>query len=98
MEIPPEETAIINGIRVYGVEQLCVMKANAYAGRDKIRDLYDLAFLCNNYFNQLSPQTAALLRGAVEYKGIAQFDYVVRNQPDELIDSDKLAEGMSGWG
>lgn len=91
-EIPAEETETINGIRVYGIEPLCVMKATAYAGRDKIRDLYDLTFICNNYFDRLSSQTVALLRGAVEHKGIAQFDYVVRNQPDELIDNDKLAE------
>ena len=91
-EIPAEETEIINGIRVYGIEPLCVMKVNAYAGRDKIRDLYDVTFIYNNYFNRLSPQTIALVRGSVEHKGIAQFDYVVRNQPDELIDIDKLAD------
>jgi len=91
-EIPAEETKTINGIRVYGIEPLCVMKVNAYAGRDKIRDLYDVTFIYNNYFNRLSPQTIALVRGSVEHKGIAQFDYVVRNQPDELIDIDKLAD------
>jgi len=90
-EIPAEETQLINGIKVYGIEPLCVMKVNAYAGRDKIRDLYDVTFICNNYFDKLSLQTVALVRGAVGHKGVAQFDYVVRNQPDELIDSDKLA-------
>lgn len=90
-EIPAEETEIINGIRVYGIEPLCAMKAAAYAGRDKIRDLYDLTFICNNYFERLSPQTTALLRSTVAHKGIAQFDYVVRNQPDDLVDANKLA-------
>ena len=91
MEIPIEETKVINGIRVYDIDSLCVLKTNAYSGRDKIRDLYDVTFICNNYFGSLSPQTVALLRSAVEYKGIEHFDYVVRNQPDELIDNDKLA-------
>jgi len=90
--IPTEETVVVDGITVYSIEPLCVMKTNAYSGRDKIRDLYDVTFICNNYFDQLSPQAIALVRGAVEHKGIAQFDYVVRNQPDELIDIDKLAE------
>jgi predicted nucleotidyltransferase component of viral defense system len=90
-DIPIEETKVLNGIRVYGIEPLCAMKTNAYAGRDKIRDLYDITFIRNNYFDRLSSQAVALLRGAVEHKGIAQFDYVVRNQPDELIDNDKLA-------
>jgi predicted nucleotidyltransferase component of viral defense system len=91
-EIPTNEIKMINGIRVYGIEPLCVMKTSAYAGRDKIRDLYDIAFICNNYYDQLSLPTIALLRSSVEYKGIEQFDYVVRNQPDELIDNDKLAD------
>jgi len=90
-EIPAEETRVINGTRVYCIDALCVLKTNAYSGRDKIRDLYDITFICNNYFNELAPQTIALLRSAVEYKGIEHFDYIVRNQPDELINIDKLA-------
>ena len=91
-EIQDGETETINGIKVYGIDPLCGMKINAYSGRDRIRDLYDLTFIYKNYYDRLSPQTVALLRGAVEHKGIAQFDYVVRNQPDELIDCDRLAE------
>ena len=91
-EIPDGETETIKGIKVYGIDPLCGMKINAYSGRDRVRDLYDLTFIFINYNDRLSPQTIALLRGAVAHKGIAQFDYVVRNQPDELIDSDKLAD------
>jgi predicted nucleotidyltransferase component of viral defense system len=89
--IPTEETKIINGINVYNIEQLCIMKVGAYAGRDKIRDLYDVTFIYNHYADQLTPQAIALLRGAIEHKGIEQFDYVVQTQPDELIDNDQLA-------
>ena len=90
-EIPENETDRINGILVYRIEPLCVMKTNAYAGRDKIRDLYDVTFICNRYFDSLSPQTVALVRGAVEYKGVEQFDFIVKDQHDELIDNEKLA-------
>jgi len=91
VEIPPNETNVINGIRVYNIDSLCVLKTNAYSARDKIRDLYDVTFICNKYYDSLAPQTIALLRSAVEYKGIEHFDYVVRTQEDDLIDSDKLA-------
>jgi len=47
-EIPKEETDRINGILVYRIEPLCVMKVNAYAGRDKIRDLFDVIVGQNN--------------------------------------------------
>ena len=90
-EIPESETDRVNGILVYRIEPLCVMKTNAYAGRDKIRDLYDVTFICNRYFDSLFPQTVALLRGAVEYKGIEQFDFIIKDQQDDLIDSEKLS-------
>ncbi len=91
-EIADEEITVVDGIHVYKINQLCVMKANAYVSRDKIRDLYDLSFICNNYYNQLSDQTISLLQSVLSYKGIEQFDYIVREQHDELIDESKLAE------
>lgn len=91
-EISADETDKINGIQVYRIEQLCIMKIYAYTNRDKIRDLYDVTFIFSNYHDCLSSQTLALLRGAVEYKGVEQFDYVIQNQQDELIDSNKLSE------
>lgn len=91
-EIDPKEVTIRNGITVYNIDTLCIMKTNAYSGRDKIRDLYDVSFICNNYFDELSEPTKSLLRTAIEYKGMEQFDYIVEEQHDELIDEGKLAE------
>jgi len=88
-EIDEAETETVAGILVYKIEPLCIMKVNAYTHRDKIRDLYDVTFICGRYYDQLSPQAVALLRSAVEYKGIEQFDYIMQNQRDELIDNDK---------
>ena len=90
--IAEDETQTINGIQVYKIEQLCIMKINAYTNRDKIRDLYDVTFICKQYFDNLSPQTITLMRSAVEYKGVEQFDYIIKDQYDELIDNEKLSE------
>ncbi|MDR0446102.1 MAG: nucleotidyl transferase AbiEii/AbiGii toxin family protein [Oscillospiraceae bacterium] len=90
--IDERETARVNGVLVYSIEQLCAMKINAYMSRDKMRDLYDIAFICNNFIDSISPQTTALLRNALEYKGLEQFDYMINTQSDELINPDKLAE------
>jgi predicted nucleotidyltransferase component of viral defense system len=91
-EIPDDETTIIKNIAVYKLEPLCIMKVNAYAGRDKMRDLYDLTFICNNFFDQLSMQAISLIRNAIEYKGIEHFDFLMKDQRDELINSDKLTD------
>ncbi len=84
----------INGIIVYSINDLCLQKASAYAQRDKIRDLFDLTFITNNFYNELNPFVRSALRSSIEYKGLQQFDYVVKDQPDELIDVDVLAENF----
>lgn len=90
-EIDTNEITVVNGIRVYKIEDLCIMKTNAYSSRDRIRDLYDITFICNNYYDQLSAKTISLLRSAIEYKGIEQFDYIIKDQHDDLINEEKLA-------
>jgi predicted nucleotidyltransferase component of viral defense system len=89
--ISADETRKINGILVYDIDTLCRMKTNAYSSRDKIRDLYDVTFICNHYYDDLSSQTISQMQEALSYKGIEQFDYILREQQDELIDENKLA-------
>ena len=84
----------INGINVYTIDALARTKAIAHQGLGKIRDLYDLSFICNNYYEKLSYPTRATIRDALSYKGIEQFDYLVATQTDPLIDKDKLAVGF----
>ena len=91
-KINPDFLTNIKGISVYTLDRLCQQKAMAYQGRDKIRDLYDLSFICNNYFKELSEDTRELLRDALSYKGFEHFDYITSTQEDPLINKDKLAE------
>ena len=88
--IPSEDTTCINNINVYTIDRIAQMKANAYAARDKIRDLYDITFICNHYFDKLSSTTKNIITDAVGNKGIEQFDYLVKTQNDPLIDTNKL--------
>jgi predicted nucleotidyltransferase component of viral defense system len=46
--IPKFKYIIINGIRVYKLEQIAITKLNAFITRDKIRDLYDITFIINH--------------------------------------------------
>ena len=90
--IEREFTAKINGIRVYDIDSIASMKALAYGQRDKIRDLYDITFIVNNYWKQLDKRTQAIIRDSVSRKGIEQFDYIVATQKDDLIDESELSE------
>jgi hypothetical protein len=47
--IPKESVVVINGIKVFELNVIAKMKLNAYVERDKIRDMYDVSFIINNY-------------------------------------------------
>lgn len=81
----------INGISVYKINEIFGMKINAYNGRDKIRDLYDVVYIVRNFKQELSDERIDMLKDALSFKGLEQFDYLLKTQTDELIDNEKLA-------
>lgn len=92
--IPEEDTIIINGIKTYTINVMTELKVSAYQQRDKIRDLFDITFIINNYYNDLEKGTKRILRNALEYKGLEHFDYIISTQKDELINQDILASSF----
>lgn len=88
------ECSVINSILVYNVEVILSMKLNAFNHRDKIRDLFDIVFIYSNYKSYLSSSIILMLRDAIEYKGLEQFDFLVRDRSDELIDNSVLLDGF----
>lgn len=81
----------INGITVYSIDSLFQQKCDAYLGRERIRDLYDVCFIFENYRPQLSKSSIKQLQRAFTYKGIDEVDALVSEQKDVLIDGDELA-------
>ena len=67
--ISPDDYTKINGITVYKLDELCRMKTHAYSSRDRIRDLYDLTFICNNYWNELSDNILSPCRTVYPIRG-----------------------------
>ena len=92
--IPENEIETIKGIKVYNINTIAIMKANAFSSRDKIRDLFDVSFIVNRYYEALSSDTKMLIQDAFLHKGIEQFDHLARNDEDNLIDRNKLAESF----
>jgi predicted nucleotidyltransferase component of viral defense system len=88
------DCCILNGILVYNIDAIMFMKLNAFNSRDKIRDLYDVTFIYLNYKQNLSHQSIMSLRNSLEYRGIEQFDYLVNNQSDNLINNNELSENF----
>ncbi len=60
----------IDGMNVYDVAHIGELKANAFVGRDKGRDTYDIAFLIENYASELRPETWKLIKKNIDDKGI----------------------------
>lgn len=89
--IQPTAYTEINGILVYGITQILSQKISAYYGRDRLRDLFDIVFIAKNYWIYIPESHRELLVEALYYKGLEHFDYIIREQSDELIDKDVLA-------
>lgn len=85
--IDSSEFTIINGILVYTISSILTFKLNAYNQRDKIRDLYDVVFICKNYWSCIPKTLQLQLVDSLSYKGLEHFDYLISTQQDELIDS-----------
>lgn len=88
------DSIIKNGIRTYPIDTLAQMKMTAFMSRDRIRDLYDVSFITNNYWEELSQPIQRLYRTGFSEKGIEQFDLMCATQDDDLIDKDSLAESF----
>lgn len=53
-ELNKKDTTVINGIRVYKIENLISQKLDAGQNRSKVRDLYDLNYLSENFSHAFS--------------------------------------------
>ena len=92
--IPSNSTIMKDGIRIYNINFMAFSKANAYRDRDKLRDLFDLCFICNNFYAQLDESTKWNLADSFARKGFDHLDYLLSQQHDPLIDEDKLVESF----
>jgi len=92
LKINEDRLTIIGGILVYNIDTLFMMKINAFIARDRIRDLYDVAFIYKEYAGLLTLPRLESLQDSLKFKGLDYFDYIVRTQADELIPVDKLVD------
>ena len=93
------DTGLVKNILVYNIQNILSMKLLAYSGRDKIRDLYDIVFISLQYWNVLGESLQFMVRDALAFKGVEQYDFVIKDQIDDLIDNEELASSfLLLWG
>lgn len=91
-DIDAEDIKIIKGIKTYSIDFLAELKISAYYMRDTIRDLYYIPFIINNYWDSLSKDRKKSFRIALMNKGLEQYDFLISQQTDNLVDKDKLLD------
>ena len=92
--IPEDAYQKTIGVAVYNINNLANMKAMAYMGRNRLRDLFDITFIVNNYYDQLDSSVRSGIISAFQYKGLDQFDYITSQQSDPLIDPKVLQDSF----
>lgn len=90
--ISTHEFVLFDGVKVYTIDRLAQFKTNAYLARDRLRDLFDVSYIINSYWNQLSDTVRTNIADALSVKGIEQFDALIAENSDPLIDAELLAE------
>ena len=79
-----------SGILVYTLNDLTRLKALAFNKRDKIRDLYDVVFICQNYWQSLCNENKKLIVDSFCRKGIDYYEYISETQQNEFINNEAL--------
>lgn len=92
--IPEDSYKKISGMMVYNIDHLANMKAMAYLDRNRLRDLFDVTFIVNKYYEQLSSLARSGLISAFQHKGLEHFDYITSQQSDPLIDPKVLEDSF----
>lgn len=88
--LPNTMMAEMNSVLTYTVNRLAKQKANAFQNRDKIRDIYDLCYIYDTYEAVLTEETLVDIQDAFLSKTPEDVLYMVTENPDSQIDSNKL--------
>uniref|UniRef100_A0A7C9N9X6 Nucleotidyl transferase AbiEii/AbiGii toxin family protein n=1 Tax=Muribaculaceae bacterium Z82 TaxID=2304548 RepID=A0A7C9N9X6_9BACT len=88
--ISSREMDVVNGILTYKLPALALMKVGAYRDRERSRDLFDVTFIVNTYWDSLPDEVKDAYVYSLGAKGLEQFDAIL-DDIDELVDGDKLA-------
>lgn len=80
----------INNIKTYIIEAIAIFKIDTFSKSNKLSDLYDLIFICKNYWNDLSVMNQFNIRNTLVYKGLEFVNYLISTQKDASINSNKL--------
>ena len=88
-----EDVTRIDGILVYGISTICIMKTNAYLQKERMRDLFDLSFIVSRHSDALSAEAFDYAAEAISYRGGSeeQLEYIIATQRDSLVDKKAFA-------
>lgn len=80
----------INDLRAHNIDDLAMRKGAAYQYGNRLRDLYDVCYICGHYLDDLSPYVLEQLKINMGTNGIRQFEYVISTQEDDSVDKNRL--------
>lgn len=70
----------IDGVNVYDISELILMKVSAFSYRDKIRDFYDLGFLLERYPKEFSKESLKAIYQKISYAGDNELNLLLKDE------------------
>jgi len=82
----------INKTNVYSISELVKMKTNAFTGRDRIRDFYDLGFLLEKYPEEFTKDSLFAIYEKVSYLGLEELNLLLKDEirKHKLVSQDEI--------
>jgi predicted nucleotidyltransferase component of viral defense system len=88
--IPTDRCTWINGMLTYKIDNIMTMKINTFSSHEKMRDLFDITYIYNNYKDNLSEVNIIALTHLLAFRGIEKLECLIKEQTDEMIDNNVL--------
>lgn len=79
-------------VLVYDIDPLANLKKQAFSGRDRIRDLYDVLFIVINHWDNLSLTTQNLYLETLKSDGYTKYDHLIKNEVSDGVPKDILID------
>ncbi|MDE6660299.1 MAG: hypothetical protein K2J93_00560 [Anaeroplasmataceae bacterium] len=90
-----EEIVRFDQYNTYSINDIFMKKTRQFSYHKRIRDLYDIVYICENYWDILDQRLIDSMKDSFFYLEYDFFEMIFATQVDELIDTKQLKKDFN---
>jgi len=87
-----QKNLIETTFKICDVNEQVKIKALSYNRDNKLQDILDIIFICENFWKDISDTTKKILHSALEYKNLEHFEYALKTHLHQPIDLNSVRQ------